>query len=476
MKRFRATVISFVALWSCLTACGPATKGPDSELKSRRQTAQNLGFLADLPPQKPTDVVVQLFNWPFDRITNEMPLLARMGYAQIHVSPPNLTIDSDQWWGRYQPVDYRKIEGPLGDEAAFKRMIDAAKRNGIRIIVDIVFNHTANERSPLPASAEVLNRTLGPLFSAQDYQPAFCISDYNDVYQVRKGRLCGGAGDSGLPDLDQNSPRVLQVQQDFLRYLVGLGVDGFRLDAVKHMEPSYFSQLLRKDIVGDRFIFGEIIADNATFDRDISPYLQAYPMSLYDFPLRSTIQRAFSFGANLSELVSPDLVNQRKALAWDRAVTFVINHDIPNNDGFRFMIMDPTDEKLAYAFILGRSEGVPYVYSDLGTRGGAGLRDDRWAFAHRSADLARMIYFHNHVHGTLSKVLYADACRILVARDGKGIFGINKCLEPFQGQFSDERFQAGNYRELRSGANVRAEGSSLSISLPPRSYTLLVRL
>lgn len=464
-------------LWSLtlfigLAACGRLT--PQASLMEEASAFDRMPD-ASLPKAAPTDVIVQLFNWPFKKIADEMPQLAGAGYAQIHVSPPNLTIASDQWWGRYQPVDYRMISGPLGTQEEFTDMIQVAHKHGLKIIVDIVFNHTANESSPLPPEAFELSEKLGPLFTSQDYNPAFCINDYNDVGQVRNGRLCAGQGDRGLPDLKQTSSRVLAVQQDYLKLLSSLGVDGYRMDAVKHMEPSYFKKLFTEELQANKFIFGEIIADASNYQRDLAPYLSETTMAFYDFPLRDTLQKAMSPGGRLASIVDFNGPGEYRKLPWNRSVAFIMNHDIPNNDGFRSMILDPKDEALAYAYLLGRSEGVPYVYSDLGIKGGGGLRDDRWAYAHRSPLLKSMIYFHNAVHGSNMQILLADDCHLVFSRGDRGLVGINKCGNSFSA-FVNTPFSVGqSYYDVLQGQEFTIQGSYVEMRLPPRSAVMFVK-
>lgn len=458
--------LGFLGNVGCGSADLSETKGAPSKVSASASSSDLPAYIK--AKSGPKDVIVQLFNYPFTKITAEMPKLAEMGYAQIHVSPPNLTMDSDQWWGRYQPVDYRRIAGPLGNEKEFKQMIASAHRHKIKIIVDIVFNHTANEISPLPKDAKELVDAYGPLFSPSAYNSPFCITDYNDAYQVRNGRLCGGNGDRGLPDLNQNSPEVLEVQRRFLTDLVNYGVDGFRFDAIKHMEPDYFDRLFANDILKGKFVFGEVIADAGTYDRDLAPYVGK--MSLYDFPLRKTLQDAFGFYGSLDELEPTRMQNSKGALPWDKSIGFIINHDIPNNAGFRGWILDEKSEELAYVFLLGRAQGVPYIYSDLGTKGGAGLIDDRWDHAHRSEALGRMITFHNYVHGEGELMIAADQCTYVMRRGDKGLFAINKCNDD-QVVDIEQVFADSKAYDLVSRSEVEV---GTSVTIPGRSYRLLV--
>jgi alpha-amylase len=151
-------------------------------------------------------------------------------------------------------------------------------------------------------------------------------------------------------------------------------------------------------------------------------------------------------------------------------------HDIPNNEIFRSMILDPTDELLAYGYLLGRVEGIPYIYSDLGKAGGAGLRDDRWAFAHRSPVLAKMIRFRKHVQGTPQTKLFASDCVIVFGRGTQGIVAINKC-----GEAQDVRLEASSinfqsFRDLITETSFveasTSQGSQWTLRIPGRSVRL----
>ena len=73
----------------------------------------------------------------------------------------------------------------------------------------------------------------------------------------------------------------------------------------------------------------------------LSPYLRDMPSNFgaYGFPLLNTIKRAFGFGQSINQLVDPYAYGQ--ALYPFRALTMPITHDIPNNSGFRYLLLDP---------------------------------------------------------------------------------------------------------------------------------------
>jgi alpha-amylase len=197
-------------------------------------------------------------------------------------------------------------------------------------------------------------------------------------------------------------------------------------------------------------------------------------MAFYDFPLRASIQQAFGFSGSLASLLDPEIVSTKRALPSERSVTFVINHDIPNNDGFRSMILDPFDEQLAYAYLMGRAEGVPFVFSDLGKAGGGGIRDDRWAYAHRAAGLKAMIGFHNKLRGQSMKVLYRDDCRLIFQRGDMGLVGINKCGEAFTFPVTAFGRKDQVLVDVLSQTRVTLTGGKLDFRLPPRAAVMML--
>src|SRR3954470_18214483 len=112
-------------------------------LSSGTALAQVPGVAPGIPDPEHRNVIAQLFNWRFNDVRQVIPKLRELGYSHIHVSPPQRSNERIwQWWGRYQPVDFATIAGPLGNEAEFRAMTDAAAANDIQILVDVVLNHT----------------------------------------------------------------------------------------------------------------------------------------------------------------------------------------------------------------------------------------------------------------------------------------------------------------------------------------------
>lgn len=436
--------------------------------------------------QASADAILHAFDWKYSDVTAKATEIKNLGYKAVLVAPPlKSNASNSAWWQRYQPQDIRVIDHARGNKESFQAMISALNAKGVAVYADIVLNHMANERygsTDFPGaptvSTYVSNSTywnkqklFGDLsqgiFSASDFNSANCIGDYNDVWQVQNWRMCGGGGDTGLPDLNPNSWVVTQ-QRNYLTALKSMGVKGFRVDAAKHMTAYHLNQVFTSTIKSNMYVFGEIItgggAGNMDHDRFLSPYLRDTDHKAYDFPLFHSIRNAFSVNGSMNSLVNPQAVGQ--AIDRFRAVTFTINHDIPLNDGFRSWIMNSTDEKLAYAYIFGRDGGNPLVFSDS-----TGTDSNRWVNAYKAAHIGNMIKFHNQVQGQGMEVVAHNSCAILFRRGEEGIVGINKCTN--QQNFSvntNNRFKWNrNYRDVLTGNNViKITSSSFNFALPGR--------
>ena len=454
------------------------------------------------------DVILHAFNWKYSDVAANADEIAKSGYKMVLVSPP-LKSSGDEWWARYQPQDYRVIDNPLGNTHDFKAMIKALNSKNIAVYADIVLNHMANEAGKRPdlnyPGEDILRQyasnpnhyeslklfgNLGvnqfsaqdfqnPIFSGSDAHSQYCIRDYSNRWQVQHGRLCGAAPDPGLPDLTTNN-WVIEQQQLYLKKLKAMGIRGFRVDAAKHMTNEHINRVFTPDIKNGMHIFGEIItqggAGTSEYDTFLIPYLNQTGHGAYDFPLFSSIFNAFRPNGSMKALVDPLAYGQ--ALQSERAVSFVTTHDIPNNDGFRYLIMDPTDEKLGYAYIMGRDGGVPMVFSDHNESADKHPEDkDRWKDVYKSKDLIAMTKFHNSVQGQAMKMIAYNDCSVLFTRgnsDAKGIVGINKCGYNQSFQINTEQnkfFWFKNYTDVLNPASdkVKITGKNYQFTIPARS-------
>jgi len=464
-------------------------------LQSLLRSALLLAGLCGLTSNARADVILHAFEWRYDLVTARATTIQAAGYKAVLVAPPLKSSSTNgAWWMRYQPQDYRVIDNYRGNKVQFKAMVDALASRGIAVYADVVLNQMAEERSnstTFPGSTalstyasnttywnnqKLFGDLTTELFTSSNFHDALCITNWYDSYQVTHGRISCSSTDPGLPDLKDTVPGENYVNDrraDYLRALKALGVKGFRIDAAKHMPYGAISYFFADDIRSGSFIFSEILtgggAGNADYDTFLAPYLTQMPQQFraYDFPLLNTILNAFATSGSMTALAQPGSSGQ--ALADARAVSVVVTHDIPYNDVFRHQIMEQTDEKLAYAYLLGRKDGVPMVFDD----GYEGKTDSgRWVGQYIASHIKAGIKFHEKVLGQPYEVLASNDCALLFRRGQEGVVGINKCgyAVNFTVSTSEKFYWNRNYRDaLTDGNIINIKGSPFQFSLPART-------
>ena len=442
-----------------------------------------------------TDVILHAFDWPYAYIAANAQAISKLGYRSVLVSPAMKSFKHDEgtdWWQRYQPQDYRVIDNQLGNTQIFAEMIKTLEQYGVRVYADVVFNHMANEafkRADLqyPCATDIntyreekeeyqsqalFGDLSEPLFREENFVDAFGIKDWRNLWEVQNGRITSGSNDPGLPKL-KVCDYVIEQQKNYLKALKKMGVKGFRIDAAKHMSLEHIQRIWTKDITEDMHIFGEIITDGGAskeeYELFLKPYIEKTDLGAYDFPLFNTLFQALQKDGNMESLINPYSVGQ--ALLNFRATTFAITHDIPNNEGFKGLLLDEQDEWLAYSYILGRDGGVPLIYSDLNSSEILAKNGQpRWIGAWKDPRMAHMIMFHNYVHGEPMAPIYANEDILVFARGDKGIVAINKS----DTKASIEIPWHKNMHNILTHDYYKLKADKLNLTLVGKSYLMLI--
>ncbi|HJV67544.1 carbohydrate-binding module family 20 domain-containing protein [Ideonella sp.] len=191
----------------------------------------------------PRDTSVQLFEWSWNDIATECSQwLGPQGYGAVQISPPGASKNANGWWGVYQPVNHVNLTSRMGTAAQLQTMINTCHAAGVRVYADIVTNQLADGSSAANGVAtdgsSWDSATLSyPYFSGNDFH-SYCNiqdADYNSPAGRNNVMLCRLGG---LPDLASESSYVQGQVVNYLNTLLDMGVDGFRIDAAKHQQPS----------------------------------------------------------------------------------------------------------------------------------------------------------------------------------------------------------------------------------------------
>ena len=343
----------------------------------------------------------------------------------------------------YWAVDFTKIDPHLGTDADFKALVDAVHARGMKFYMDIVVNHTADViryrecesacpyRSPADypysrrggVSGEALNpgfaRATGKPDFAGIVRPDYAYTPYvprgegrakvpawlNDpVYYHNRGDEDGsgqsltGGDFSGLDDLMTEHPRVLRGMIDIYgAWIDGYGIDGFRLDTERHVEPAFWrgfvpAMMARAHARGipNFHIFGEVSMETVDPATTARHSREDGVASMLDYPLAQAVRLTVAGDAGtdlLAELFANDVLYEGGAATAQTLPTFVSNHDKGRFGWFvqrAFPAASPDEVMrrviLAHAMML-TLRGVPVIYYGdeqgfAGTGGDQAARQD----------------------------------------------------------------------------------------------------
>lgn len=209
---------------------------------------------------KERQVIFQAWMYRLDEIPVEE--VKRQGFTAIQTSPLQYTkepihVNLDNAWAIYQPINY-SVGNDLGTEEDLKNLAIRCHSNGLKLIVDIVMHHVANERGN-----DVSH--LVPDEYRHFYNDSFVdIHDYSSEYELTHRSL------SGLPALDLENETIVEAQFNYLKQLKNAGVDGVRIDAYKHLVKNYRVRLAEelKNLGMFEYSYGEMIYADTNLQRN----------------------------------------------------------------------------------------------------------------------------------------------------------------------------------------------------------------
>ena len=134
----------------------------------------------------------------------------------------------------YDVTDYYATEPDYGTMADFEALVDSAHKRGIKVILDLVINHTSSQHPWFTQSAANQNG-YRDWYVWRSTNPGFNGPWNQQVWHNRNGSFYYGLFYNGMPDLNFNHPPVKQEILNISNFWLAKGVDGFRLDAIQYL-------------------------------------------------------------------------------------------------------------------------------------------------------------------------------------------------------------------------------------------------
>ena len=201
---------------------------------------------------KGNEIIYQIFvrnysqEGTFQAVQKDLSRLKELGIDIIYLMPIHeigIKNRKGSWGSPYAIKDYYSISGDLGTKDDFVSLINATHKMGMKIIMDMVFNHTSPD--------------------------SVVLEQHPEYYFYKDGKLGNRVGDwSDIIDLDTNREDTQNYLVDVLKYWVSLGVDGFRFDVASMISLDFFKKA-KKELGKDIIFFAESI------DYDFVNYLKS---------------------------------------------------------------------------------------------------------------------------------------------------------------------------------------------------------
>lgn len=265
-------------------------------------------------------------------LTARIKYIKSLGFTSIWITPPvkqKYVQGSSAGYHGYWGLDFTTIDPHLGSEADFKEMVATAHQNGLKVIIDVVANHTADVIYLDGGVPKINSSEVG------SKKPEW-LNDINNYHNQGDGS--GLKSDfSGLDGIATEKEVVVDGWiETWSRWIEEFDIDGMRIDTFKYVEPAFWKKVLPaikavalKKGKKDFPIFGEI------YDGDVyttSSFVTSGQVeSVLDFPFQRRVTRFASYGGNILELASlfnrDDLYTTATTNA-SSLITFMGNHDM----------------------------------------------------------------------------------------------------------------------------------------------------
>lgn len=399
----------------------------------------------------------------FKGMTSRLDYLRDLGIEAVWLMP----IHPSDTYHKYDVNDYYNVHPDYGSLQDFKNFVAEAHKRGIHVIIDLVINHSGRSNFWFKEALKddhikywdyyVWAHKNDPLVlpsEGQKYSSWYPVKGSDYLYFAHFG--------SNMPDLNYDNAKLRQEILNIGRFwLAEMNVDGFRLDAARHIYPDnrasdnylwweYFLQEMRK-IKKDVYIVGEVWTDV----KEAAPYLKGIP-ALFNFDLAAAIIKAVNEekGGQIAAMHKEILDAYKAVNPGYIDNTFLTNHD---QDRILSSVSRNIDKAKLAASLLFTLPGSPYIYYGeeigmLGRKPDPFIREP-FLWDEKSKDTARTTW-------------------------EKPSFSTDSTVTPLFLQIPDENSIFNHYRQLirlRNNSAALTSGDLLPVTIADASIAAFIR-
>ena len=388
-------------------------------------------------------VILHCFDWTLADIQEEIPNIAKAGFTAVQTSPVHERAGKGSvWYDVYRPYDF-KIGNGLGSEADLKALCAEAHKYGVKVIVDVVANHTDH-----PNVAERLK-------DESLYHERFGVGNWHDRHQVTFGMI-------GMWDLDTNNPTVQAIIKQYIQDLKACGVDGVRWDAIKHIGlPSEGDSFMQNVVDQEMYNYGEILDSTGGDDNVLFPEYQTY-MSITDNGYGNGFANSFA-GGSINESVGN--FNRRNAKT-EKLVYWGESHDTYANDGGESKNKSQNVIDRAYAVVAGNNGATALYFSRPFQKAKNDIKfGDKGSVHFKDAEVAQVNHMHNVCAGEPNYYVKGNGVCAQVRKSGAIIVlgsGSDRDVTVANGAGDGKWLKSGTYKDMVGGGVFTVNASTIS--------------
>lgn len=388
-------------------------------------------------------VILHCFDWTLADIQAEIPNIAKAGFTAVQTSPVHERAGKGSvWYDVYRPYDF-KIGNGLGSEADLKALCAEAHKYGVKVIVDVVANHTDYGN----VAERLLDLSL--------YHQLGHGIDWHNRNDVTHGEI-------GMKDLDTNNPTVQAIIKQYIQDLKACGVDGVRWDAIKHIGlPSEGDSFMQNVVDQEMYNYGEILDNTGGDDNVLFPEYQTY-MSITDNGYGNGFANSFA-GGSINESVGN--FNQRNAKT-EKLVYWGESHDTYANDGGESKNKSQNVIDRAYAVVAGNNGATALYFSRPFQKDKGAIKfGDKGSVHFKDAEVAQVNHMHNVCAGEPNYYVKGNGVCAQVRKSGAIIVlgsGSDRDVTVANGAGDGKWLKSGTYKDMVSGGAFTVNASTIS--------------
>ena len=388
-------------------------------------------------------VILHCFDWTLADIQEEIPNIAKAGFTAVQTSPVHERAGKGSvWYDVYRPYDF-KIGNGLGSEADLKALCAEAHKYGVKVIVDVVANHTDYGN----VAERLLDLSL--------YHQLGHGIDWHNRNDVTHGEI-------GMKDLDTNNPTVQAIIKQYIQDLKACGVDGVRWDAIKHIGlPSEGDSFMKNVVDQEMYNYGEILDNTGGNDNVLFPEYQTY-MSITDNGYGNGFANSFA-GGSINESVGN--FNQRNAKT-EKLVYWGESHDTYANDGGESKNKSQNVIDRAYAVVAGNNGATALYFSRPAQKAKNDIRfGDKGSVHFKDAEVAQVNHMHNVCAGEPNYYVKGNGVCAQVRKSGAIIVlgsGSDRDVTVANGAGDGKWLKSGTYKDMVGGGAFTVNASTIS--------------